>query len=1087
LRLRQLERSVFIVVRLPICLLVFALFLAQSLLPLASEALAQGGRRWGGGERGQGGERGERFRGGGGGGERGRGRGEGEGGNRDVGNGGDNGDAPSDGQATDEAKKEEPKVEVPAGPPSITRDQVQPPSGPRIMLAPGDDGRLKFNFRGESWPSILQWLAETSGMSLDWQEVPGDFLNLETQRSYTLDEARDLINMHLLARGFTMLKRGEVLSVVKLDKLNASLVPYVEPADLAKRDMHEFVRTTFKLDWLVADSAAQELKPLLSPFGKLAPMKATNRLEAIDAVVNLRELANLLEREQSGGGQERLVEEFKLRHARAVDASDKLRSLLGMDKPRDPNSFGQMRMAMEETRMKAEMVKQLGKDAPGVNRQQPEVYMAVNEQENSILVNAPPDKMALIRQALQALDAQPQNARSPLQAATRMRVYRLPGLDPERVVQLLNNLRTSGDLDAGTRLEADDDNGALIAYAAPTDQMLIGAIISQLDAAGRKFEVIPLANLDAVEVAGTVEYMLGAPAAAAESEGRGGWRRREERQTPQDQFRVEADVERNQLLVWATDAELSEVQALLTKLDARTGPRGDANVRVIRTPGDTDELLRQLEKLWPTVGDNRLEVVPREAKRPRRNGDRTERSNPPLKEVPARMGSQRKEEPAEKSSDDDVKDRSASNAPRSRTPVMLAMNPTPQPAAVQPAAEPRNEEPANESPVASESDEPAAETVDQAREDAAPANRSDEPIDDKSPADGLAGAPVRVTEGPNGQMIITSPDAEALDRVERLLQELSPAEQDFRLFRLRHAWAPTVRLNLEEVFGVTASTAAAGSAYGRSYGGESYNRGGYGGQRGFGGNGGGGFGRGAAAATPAQRLSRRAPLKFISDLDSNTILVQHASPEQLRTIEELIEFYDQPEPEDSQSARRTEIVQIEHSKATQVADVVKEVFRDLLSENDKALAQPGQQGGRGGEQRRVMYLGGELSTKKPQYKGQLSVGIDAVSNQLIISAPEFVIREVLDLVKQVDRAASERNVAVVPLGGQMQGANMREVLARVLGQQAGGTATATANRGSGGQGGGGQQRFGQQGGGGGFRGGQQGGFGNRGAGGFGGR
>jgi type II secretory pathway component GspD/PulD (secretin) len=1081
------------VVRLPICFLVFALFVAQSLLPLASEALAQGGRRWGGGERGGGGER---FRGGGGGdrgGERGPGRfrGEGEGGNRDGGIRGDwggNGDAPAGDEGTDEAKKEEPKVEVPAGPPSITRDQVQPPSGPRITLAPGEDGRLKFNFRGESWPSILQWLAETSGMSLDWQELPGDFLNLETQRSYTLDEARDLINMHLLARGFTMLKRGEVLSVVKLDKLNASLVPYVEPADLAKRDMHEFVRTTFKLDWLVADSAAQELKPLLSPFGKLAPMKATNRLEAIDAVVNLRELANLLEREQSGGGQERLVEEFKLRHARAIDASDKLRALLGMDKPRDPNSFGQMRMAMEETRMKAEMVKQLGKDAPGVNRQQPEVYMAVNEQENSILVNAPPDKMALIRQALQALDAQPQNARSPLQAATRMRVYRLPGLDPERVVQLLNNLRTSGDLDAGTRLEADEDNHALIAYAAPTDQMLIGAIISQLDAAGRKFEVIPLANLDAVEVAGTVEYMLGAPAAAAESEGRGGgWRRREERQTPQDQFRVEADVERNQLLVWATDAELSEVQALLTKLDARTGPRGDANVRVIRTPGDTDELLRQLEKLWPTVGDNRLEVVPREAKRPRRDADRTDRSNPPLKEVPARMGSQRKEEAADKGADD-VKDRSASKAPRSRTPVMLAMNPTPQAAAAQPPAESRNEEPANESPVASDTEEPAAETVDNAREEAAPAERGDEPADDDKPADdGLPGAPVRVTEGPNGQMIITSPDAEALDRVERLLQELSPAEQDFRLFRLRHAWAPTVRLNLEEVFGVTPATAAAGSTYGRSYGGESYGRGGYGGQRGYGGNG-GGFGRGAAAATPTQRLSRRAPLKFISDLDSNTILVQHASPEQLRTIEELIEFYDQPEPEDSQSARRTEIVQIEHSKATQVADVVKEVFRDLLSENDKALSQPGQQGGRGGEQRRVMYLGGELSsTKKPQYKGQLSVGIDAVSNQLIISAPEFVIRDVLDLVKQVDRAASERNVAVVPLGGQMQGANMREVLARVLGQQAGGTSTATANRGSGGQGGGGQQRFGQQGGGGGFRGGQQGGFGNRGGGGFGGR
>jgi hypothetical protein len=157
-------------------------------------------------------------------------------------------------------------------------------------------------------------------------------------------------------------------------------------------------------------------------------------------------------------------------------------------------------------------------------------------------------------------------------------------------------------------------------------------------------------------------------------------------------------------------------------------------------------------------------------------------------------------------------------------------------------------------------------------------------------------------------------------------------------------------------------------------------------------------------------------------------------------------------------------VQIQHSKATQVAEVVKEVFRDLLSANDKALTQNQEQGGRGGEQRRVVYLGGELtSTKKPQFKGQLSVGVDEVSNQLVVSAPEFVIHEVLSLVREVDRAASERNVAVVALGGQLDGANMREVLARVLGQQPAAT-TAANPQGRPGGNREGPGRFGQQGG-----------------------
>ena len=42
------------------------------------------------------------------------------------------------------------------------------------------------------------------------------------------------------------------------------------------------------------------------------------------------------------------------------------------------------------------------------------------------------------------------------------------------------------------------------------------------------------------------------------------------------------------------------------------------------------------------------------------------------------------------------------------------------------------------------------------------------------------------------------------------------------------------------------------------------------------------------------RLSMRRPLKFISDSESNTIVVQNADAAQLKTIEELIALYDKP-------------------------------------------------------------------------------------------------------------------------------------------------------------------------------------------------
>ena len=89
-----------------------------------------------------------------------------------------------------------------------------------------DKGRVPpFNFIGQPWPDVLQWLANISKCSLDWQELPNDYLNLTTQRPYALDEVRDLINRHLNARGYTAIQSGEVLSVFKIDKIDPSVVP----------------------------------------------------------------------------------------------------------------------------------------------------------------------------------------------------------------------------------------------------------------------------------------------------------------------------------------------------------------------------------------------------------------------------------------------------------------------------------------------------------------------------------------------------------------------------------------------------------------------------------------------------------------------------------------------------------------------------------------------------------------------------------------------------------------------------------------------------------------------------------------------
>ena len=65
------------------------------------------------------------------------------------------------------------------------REAARVPDPREFEVKLDDKGRVPpFNFIGQPWPDVMQWLANISKCSLDWQELPNDYLNLTTQRPY---------------------------------------------------------------------------------------------------------------------------------------------------------------------------------------------------------------------------------------------------------------------------------------------------------------------------------------------------------------------------------------------------------------------------------------------------------------------------------------------------------------------------------------------------------------------------------------------------------------------------------------------------------------------------------------------------------------------------------------------------------------------------------------------------------------------------------------------------------------------------------------------------------------------------------------
>ena len=878
-----------------------------------------------------------------------------------------------------------------------TEYKPQPDQGP-IEVNPDKDGKVKFNFHGASWPVVLNWLARFSQLNLDWQELPGDYLNLRTQHAYTALEARDVINRHLLSRGYTLLEHGELLTVAKVSGIDPGLVPRVEPKELLERMPHEFVKVSLPLDWIIADQAVEQLKPMLSQNGKLSSISAINRLEAMDAVGNLREVYQMLNDEQSNDETEqRLVREFKLKYVRAGVVVDSLYGILGLRKPDSMSGGGgsisssySQQIMRQLQQMQQQMQRSSSKSSGGGGVEQTEPRLVLNERENSILAHASPDKMEIIEQTIKALDVESESSSHILQNLDRMKVYRLSTLQPGPLVQILSEV---GDLSPTVKIQVDEENNSIILYGSLADHVTLQSLVDKLDGSNRSFEVIPLRRVKAAEVAGTIQYMLGEKE-EEDNNSRSRYYgysyyssyRQETKKDDPRPFKVEADIERNRLLVWANEIELEEIENLLTKMgEIKPGQSNPATARMIdlHSLDNAQQILERLERSWRQERPNELNI---------------DRVTPPQPESA----------PAEPKKEARLP--GTINRIRNASDKIVSTETSPE------------DSPSNANALAADRE---TSTVDRLEQEAL--RRRFEELANENPA-------INIRQLPDGRIFLESNDTRALDEMELMISDLVPPAPDYKIFKIKYAWPFGIELLLDDFFASKEDEETMLDWYGNSV---TYNKEG------------------------PDRLSKKRKLKIISDDDSMTLLVQNATYEQLALIEDLLEIYDRPDSSDPQSVRVTKHFPLKYSKAASIAETVKAVYRDLLSSNDPALqnnkkdegkSQPVQQG--------ITYTyvrgGGQdddegRSQEEPiRFKGLLSVGVDEISNTLVISAARGLMDDLTSLVETLDEAARpDFRVRVAPVSPSINASLLRDRINQSFGIQPAVGVSSTADRGQG--------------------------------------
>ncbi|MEL6110788.1 MAG: secretin N-terminal domain-containing protein, partial [Planctomycetota bacterium] len=384
---------------------------------------------------------------------------------------------------------------------------------------------VQFSFSGVPWRDVIDWIADEANLALHMDAVPSGSFTYRDPSVFTHDEAIDRINLFLLAEGYSIVRNGNLLSVINLSDQRSmqqldAMADLITVSQLEGRKSQDVVKCLFPLGALGADDAVEELSAIKLMVQPIVLSK-TKQLLITDTVAKLRSVKSILDSfEPSQLDNGTVVKSFELKHVEAEDVLVVARPHLGL-------ATGEM----------------IGID----------VSLSADLQGKFIFATGIEDKVLLIEKLVQSIDVeQPAQIQDDLTA--ELHTYKVAGGNVDLAYDVLLTLLAGQD----ARLSKNESAGTVVAFATPGVHRQIEGTIAKLAAEVPDFEVIPLRTVDPYVAIGLVEQMLNLSTFDEDD--------RDDDELPPPN--IDADPENRRLFVRGTPEQIAQVKKIVEGLDS---------------------------------------------------------------------------------------------------------------------------------------------------------------------------------------------------------------------------------------------------------------------------------------------------------------------------------------------------------------------------------------------------------------------------------------------------------------------------------------------------------------------------------------
>jgi type II secretory pathway component GspD/PulD (secretin) len=920
---------------------------------------------------------------------------------------------------------------------------------------------VTFNFKYAPWDLVLKKFAELSNSTLDIDEVPPGTFTYHDAGKHTVTEALDVINGYLLKKGFVLVRRDNFLVVHNLERpIPPNLIPKVPLSELPKRGRNELMSVVMPLGNIDAKSAAEEIKDLLGPYpqGKVLPMVATNQLFVTDIGSNLQQIHELLDGLGAVVQKGTTFKAFKLAHISATEAERVLREMFAL--PARGALTRTTTPAADQTSQRSnDRQNRWGNGFPfggggfpwgggtgggypdfqsgrgnrgnrdrgdsngdGTDRQaQPatpapsaRMSIAIDPRQNNLMVTCSVEDMRLVEETIKTIDVpDPEGGRgAPVRSVNEptLRVYPLENADPAVVVDVLYATVP------GIIIREDTKTRRVNVWGTPAEQEQVTEIVKQLDdGAGESVTVIPLRLMEAVPAAASLKSLFSV--------------------TRQDPPSIEADAAGRRLMIRGSPDQVAQIKSLLQQMGedgnvkVASETHNSGPIRRVDTRGRSPaEVLGLVERLLPPSENSFIRIVPPSSigvpafrrsqfddfrndnsSEMRRRGSRTAPGVPSERPAsaspeagdggPRRTGAKRASVATGTLPHGVYRD-AAARAVREVPVEGVAFREADESAEIDDLSRQlenalrEQDQIAGEDNSSAEASEPKSDVAEPAR----PSRQLERPARDRAAKPSSEPAELRMTVY-DGKILMASTDNEALDRMERLIQALSAAtapRTKWTVYYLRVAEAAETATMLGHLFpegSVTRATQTTGPLFG-------------------------GLASLRTADAGLGSPSRGGALRIIPETRANALFISGPEDE-VNQVMEALNVLDSAELPESLKDRVPRMIPVQYADVNDVAEIVKDVYKEHMDGGQQANNRQNQP--QMGFNPMAMFMGGQQQQQQQGGRNartvQLSIGVDARTNTLVVSASDSLFRQIEALVSSLDESAGQarRTVRVISM------------------------------------------------------------------------